>query len=478
MSDKKFLDTVHGYISVPEEFCSKLIDTKYFQRLRRIEQTSTRSLFPCAHHDRFVHSLGVFHIGQKIVEALSKQLNIVEGIKQSYLIACLLHDCGHSPFSHTFEHLFGTIQELFDVYVQNLKRREIDEGLYEYDIMRSDAKHHEIISAYLCITVFFESIIELGGNPALVGRMIIGIPYAEKEKSLENCFISLLHGDVIDADRLDYVCRDKWASGYLSHSVDLDRLISAILINNENGKYQITYKKNAVNEIQSLIDSKNFQYMYVFTHHQVVYEQMLLQESVQELVKALFPEEPNAPAKLFDYNAFISPQKINANTTIYLPSDDDIVYLMKMHSDKIPHLEEWLSRDYKYFPLWKSRSEFIAIFEKEGGKDILEYNNKNLFDEIIAPAVNKYTQGKECIVLDGNPKIKSILKQQIKVDFGTTIVDYVDLNLPVIHDVYKDQVFKYVFVSKEFEEERSKIIGAVRKELPKVGKKSKKKKRV
>ena len=76
MSNKKFLDTVHGHISVPDEYCEKLIDTKYFQRLRRIEQTSTRSLFPCAHHDRFVHSLGVFHIGQKIVESINKQ-NIV-----------------------------------------------------------------------------------------------------------------------------------------------------------------------------------------------------------------------------------------------------------------------------------------------------------------------------------------------------------------------------------------------------------------
>ena len=461
MSSKKFLDTVHGYISVPDEYCEKLIDTKYFQRLRRIEQTSTRSLFPCAHHDRFVHSLGVFHIGQKIVESIRKQIEVNSGITSSYLIACLLHDCGHSPFSHTFEHLFGDEEYLFSKYKEELQNRGIDTPLLGYDIKKSDAKPHEILSAYMCMKVFYEQIQELGGTPALVGRMIIGVQYEEKEKSLENCFISLLHGDVIDADRLDYVCRDKWASGYLSHAVDLDRLISAIQIKCSDGVHQIKYKKNAINEIQSLIDSKNFQSTYVFTHHQVVYEQMLLWESVQELIKALLPDTPNSPEKLFNYEALFTPQHVNDNTIIYLPSDDDIVHLMKTHSDEIPHLEEWLSREYKYYPLWKTRSEFISLFKS---KDLL--NEANLFDTKIKPAVESVI-GTDCIVLNGNPKIKKIARGQILIEFESTTMDILDLSLPSVRDVYKDQVFKYVFVPKDFSDKRSKIIKAIKEELKK-----------
>ena len=461
MSSKKFLDTVHGYISVPDEYCEKLIDTKYFQRLRRIEQTSTRSLFPCAHHDRFVHSLGVFHIGQKIVESIRKQIEVNSGITSSYLIACLLHDCGHSPFSHTFEHLFGDEEYLFSKYKEELQNRGIDTPLLGYDIKKSDAKPHEILSAYMCMKVFYEQIQELGGTPALVGRMIIGVQYEEKEKSLENCFISLLHGDVIDADRLDYVCRDKWASGYLSHAVDLDRLISAIQIKCSDGVHQIKYKKNAINEIQSLIDSKNFQSTYVFTHHQVVYEQMLLWESVQELIKALLPDTPNSPEKLFNYEALFTPQHVNDNTIIYLPSDDDIVHLMKTHSDEIPHLEEWLSREYKYYPLWKTRSEFISLFKS---KDLL--NEANLFDTKIKPAVESVI-GTDCIVLNGNPKIKKIARGQILIEFESNTMDILDLSLPSVRDVYKDQVFKYVFVPKDFSDKRSKIIKAIKEELKK-----------
>lgn len=53
---KLFKDTVHGYIRIPKRYCDLLIDTPHFQRLRRIEQTSIRSLYPCARHDRFAHS--------------------------------------------------------------------------------------------------------------------------------------------------------------------------------------------------------------------------------------------------------------------------------------------------------------------------------------------------------------------------------------------------------------------------------------
>lgn len=190
MREKKFLDTVHGYISVPETYCDKLVDSRYFQRLRRIEQTSARSLFPCARHDRFVHSLGVFHLGRKIVASILRQVEIPESLKHTFQIACLLHDCGHSPFSHTLEELFGTREELFEAYKQEIRDRKLDVRIADVDIADKayDTKQHEILSALLSVTVFYERIIELGGNPSLVGRMIMGIPYNTIKESLEDCF--------------------------------------------------------------------------------------------------------------------------------------------------------------------------------------------------------------------------------------------------------------------------------------------------
>lgn len=97
----------------------------------------------------------------------------------------------------------------------------------------------------------------LKGYPALIGRMIMGFQYIDDSKSLENCFISLLHGDVIDADKLDYICRDKWSSGYQNNSVDVERIIKSVkLYRNNKGEYSIVYLKNALYDIQSMIDNK------------------------------------------------------------------------------------------------------------------------------------------------------------------------------------------------------------------------------
>ncbi len=115
---KTFKDSVHSYIEVPKCFVENLMDNEYFQRLRNVEQTGMRVLYPSAKHDRFSHSLGVFHLGKRAVDALldnfaKDQYWNIESDNQSilywaknkvlFLIACLLHDIGHAPFSHSLE---------------------------------------------------------------------------------------------------------------------------------------------------------------------------------------------------------------------------------------------------------------------------------------------------------------------------------------------------------------------------------------
>ena len=468
LKKKLFLDAVHGYIAVPVDFCDELIDTAPFQRLRRIEQTSVRSLFPCARHDRFIHSLGVFHVGQQIVEAIETSIVIPQGIRQSYLIACLMHDCGHSPFSHTFEHLFGTPEVLFEEYKKAILSHKMDISIQDVDIKQSDAKPHEIISALLCVTMYYEKIVGLGGNPALVGRMIMGLPYKEDTKSFANCLISLLHGDVIDADRIDYVCRDRWASGYMNSSLDIKRLIAAIRIKKKGRKYIVTFQKNAINEIQALIDSKNFQATTVFVHHQVVYEQKLLKDAVEDMIKALQKDGKLEPSKLFNYHAMYNQQDVCEDISIYLPMDDDIISLMKRYMDKIPTLEQWLSRSYSYYPLWKSRAEFLAAFSKVGDASQILSVKRNLFDNVFIKII-KDAIHVEPIVLNANPQLKKIHKKEILIDFGDTEIDYTELDLPREIDVYQEQVFKYIYIPNKYIDQKGilidKLLDATRQSL-------------
>ena len=114
--DKIFKDPVYGYISIPRKYIP-IIDSSSFQRLRRISQTSYSPLYSSALHNRFVHSMGVFHLAMIAMNTLRNDTDSTEYFKgeseeeaewsfdfyEIFELAALLHDVGHSPFSLTGE---------------------------------------------------------------------------------------------------------------------------------------------------------------------------------------------------------------------------------------------------------------------------------------------------------------------------------------------------------------------------------------
>ena len=291
--------------------------------------------------------------------------------------------------------------------------------------------------------------------------MITGAKYNTKEKSIEDCFIELLHG-FIDADRLDYICRDKWAAGYMSSSVDVERLIDSIELFEQDGSWKVTFGKKALSEIQSVIDAKNFQNVCMFSHHQVKYEQWLLKQCVEELVKVMCDGDEADPQRIFNYKAFMEPQAVNETTNIYLLSDDDLIHLMKSHYKNIPHFREWQSRTYDYFPLWKSRAEFIAIFEDIGGVSLLQIGQPDIYDKIEEFLCSK---GVKCMQspFAANPELAKIEeKDEVLIKIGDKVINYAKLNIPTLQDVYKDELFKYVFVEKKYLDKKKVLLDDIK----------------
>ena len=279
--EKLFRDVIHGYIRIPQCFVDNIIDTAMFQRLRNIDQTGMRILFPDAKHDRFGHSLGVFHLGTQAVDALLKNLrrNHEEGTfkywsykkgippdtywaknKVLFLIACLLHDIGHAPFSHSLENEMHSNSggKNFDKTLA----KELSEASYE-DLVKQNSSPHEKMGVYTILKHFKNPIREIlehlkeekypkshqsmptGNSEAdetyvnagtieedviFVARMVLGLKYTEHktEKQIRNCFIELLNGNNFDVDKLDYIMRDTQVSGVKNISIDAERLLSAI----------------------------------------------------------------------------------------------------------------------------------------------------------------------------------------------------------------------------------------------------------
>lgn len=266
---KIFKDSVHGYIYVPEYYIRHLIDNIYFQRLRNIDQTGMRVLYPSAKHDRFSHSLGVFHLGQKAMNALRGDEHFrgsFDRYEVLFLTACLLHDIGHTPFSHSLEELIlanSTVpcpqmgqrakkpvrkkieEQLIEIINQAETEFCAEKGIEQKAIELIHAAPHEMLGSYLIFDKFqseieglerdceiYEGDIVFHDDICFIARMIMGVKYEEfsPERQKRNCFIELLNGDNFDVDKLDYIVRDTHMSGINNVSVDVERLLGSLCV--------------------------------------------------------------------------------------------------------------------------------------------------------------------------------------------------------------------------------------------------------
>lgn len=289
-----FPDNVYGQILVPKLLINEVIDTTLFQRLRSIEQTggSMRALYPTARHDRFSHSLGVFHLGKKAFETLREQYEKSEFKKSNsklyapfindkwwdkhlfmFMAACLLHDCAHAPFSHTFEpyyklemvpfapeRIVENIEGVSDRKVDLFPMQRLDYEMLraygvedelgfadDYILCKSSrdggcGSPHERMSALVVKTYFFDRLSDAACKLGIdfcekdcqtIARMIIGCPYSKKvtpELSLLNCMVSLLNSDIVDVDKLDYIIRDTTTSGMRNWDVDYETILRSLTV--------------------------------------------------------------------------------------------------------------------------------------------------------------------------------------------------------------------------------------------------------
>lgn len=389
---KIFKDSVHGYINVPQCFVEHLIDTEIFQRLRNIDQTGMRVLYPNAKHDRFGHSLGVFHLGCKAVDALldnfynddywhirsdSKKLIFWAKNKVLFLIACLLHDIGHAPFSHSLENIVLDNSEGESRFVQRLvdelnKREDWGETVGENHIKA--ASHEEIGALFVmekmedAIGNVFDDLIQLGypsvgtdnilyaehysykpvidkewfqRDICFVARMILGLKYKgfEPEKQIRNCFIELLNGGNFDVDKLDYAIRDTQMSGISNVNVDVERLLGSVCIITKtrynNKKYENKDFSNTVISKLSGDEASEIQIQGHFLGTILLRGGSEVEIAVGSTFLSLSPIE-NAKIK---YKEHVRGAEFSVDTTV-IQDGKDIGWIFDVSDKKVKRLEE------------------------------------------------------------------------------------------------------------------------------------------
>jgi len=195
-------DPVYGYIYVTEEE-RQIIDSFPFQRLRRVRQLAgAEYLYPGANHTRFEHSIGVMYLAGLLAENPHLPLLLSEDETRMIKIAALLHDVGHGPFSHIFEHL----------------------------LVKFLHKTHEDMTAWIIRTSELRDILErIGYDPNVISNLAVGLL-----NKPGRAFIDQIIRSAIDVDKLDFVIRDTYHTGAEYGHVDIFRLIHTLDVMDEN----------------------------------------------------------------------------------------------------------------------------------------------------------------------------------------------------------------------------------------------------
>ena len=225
-------DPVYGFISIPGDLIYDIVGHPWFQRLRNIKQLGLTSfVYPGANHSRFQHCLGALYLMETALATLkSKNVEISDKEEEAALIAILLHDIGHGPFSHALE-------------------TSIINGI-----------DHEALSLLLMERM----------NETFGGRLELAIDIFKGTYSRK--FLHELIAGQMDMDRLDYLKRDSFFTGVIEGSVGSDRIIR--MLNVVDGRLVIDEK--GIYSVEKFLIARRLMYWQVYMHKTVLSSESLL----------------------------------------------------------------------------------------------------------------------------------------------------------------------------------------------------------
>ncbi|MEC7062852.1 MAG: HD domain-containing protein [Bacteroidota bacterium] len=284
-------DPVYGFITLNRGILLDLIDHPYFQRLSRIKQLGlTYLVYPGAHHTRFHHAVGAAYLMKQALSTFKELgVNIQREEERGALIAILLHDIGHGPYSHALEHSF--LSGVSHENVSEIFMRKLDE---QYN-----------------------------------GELSLAIQIFRNEYHKK--FLHQLVSSQLDMDRLDYLKRDSFFTGVSEGVVSNQRIIKMFDIVDD----EILIKEKGIYSIEKFIVARRLMYWQVYLHKTVLSAEFLLAKIISRARELLCNGE-----KLFvtpELNMFLTKNisKFELEQEVYLNAfasldDNDIMTCIKV----------------------------------------------------------------------------------------------------------------------------------------------------
>ncbi|MEM0383814.1 MAG: HD domain-containing protein [Candidatus Caldarchaeum sp.] len=223
-------DPVHGYITLSEQELG-LVDSRTVQRLRRISQLPLVHLvYPGARHSRFDHSLGCMHLAGEFADHL--RLDDVE--KTLVRASALLHDIGHTPFSHLLEEL---------LVVKGLSHEDMSIRIIQQEV--------EVSKALTQMGITVDDVVNMLRGRSRLSGLISG---------------------PLDVDRLDFLVRDSYFSGATYGVVDVKRIIRLTKLLDDGPAVD----SRVIGAVEELAMARYHSFINIYFHHAVRAAQLLL----------------------------------------------------------------------------------------------------------------------------------------------------------------------------------------------------------
>ncbi|MCW4018559.1 MAG: HD domain-containing protein [Candidatus Bathyarchaeota archaeon] len=269
-------DPVHGYVYITEAE-KNIIDSYPMQRLRRLRQLAgSEYVYPGANHTRFEHCVGVMYLAGKVLENPNISRVVDDEDTEVARLAALLHDVGHGPFSHVFEHLL--VREL-------------------------DRTHEDITSWLVEKSEVADKLKEMGYRPKEISKLAVG-----KQHRQGKAFLDQIISSAVDVDKQDFIVRDTYHTGAEYGFIDVFRLIHALDVLGEN----LAVELGALSALEAFIIARIESFKSIYFHRVGRAAQIMLATAMEKANEELGLTEFKSPEEYLamdDYTVWAAAKK-------------------------------------------------------------------------------------------------------------------------------------------------------------------------